>query len=384
MEFVDPEDEPQSFRRPPPPDDRVWRHPSEMGAAARPSNRRQLWLVGLSAALAASLLSTGLAVIAGSLLDSGRGGGEGVEQASLLPIGTLGGGAAGVDVTRIVEKVRPAIAQLKVAAGGGGGSGVMVRSDGELLTNAHVVGGNDAVTVVLAGGRELPGRVVGSDPDTDTAVVKVDGGPYPVAELGNAGDLKVGQPAVAVGSAGVTAGVITALHRTAWTGSGSTVLLDMVQTDVAVAPGSSGGALVDAAGRVMGITTSDGTAAGLGFATPIDIARGAAEQLMAMGTVVPVWLGVEVSDLEGSAATDLQLDGGAVVDKVRTDSPAERAGLTARDVIVGMDGHPVTSLGMLVGAVRTHRPGDVVALDVVRDGQHRAVKVTVGERPPGS
>lgn len=393
MEFVDPEDEPQSFRRPPPPDDRLWRHPSEMGRIARPSNRRQLWLVGLSAALAASLLSTGLAVIAGSLLDSGRGGGDGVEQASLLPIGTSGGGTSGVDVTRIVDKVRMAIAQLKV--GTGGGSGVMVRSDGEVLTNAHVVDGAGAVTVVLAGGREVAGWVVGTDRDTDTAVVKVDGGPYPVAELGNAADLKVGQPAIAVGApAGgasgpaVTVGVIEALHRTMRTGVGSTVLLDMVQTDAPIAPASSGGALLDGAGRVVGIATAapapDGTAGGFGFATPIDMAKAAAEQLMTLGTVVPVWLGVEVSDLEGAAASDLQLEGGAVVDKVRSDSPAERAGLTARDVIVGMDGHPVTSLGMLVGAVRTHRPGDVVTVDVMRDRQHRAVKVTVGERPPGS
>jgi len=109
-----------------------------------------------------------------------------------------------------------------------------------------------------------------------------------------------------------------------------------------------------------------------------------ADQLMATGTVVPVWLGVEVSDLDGPTAADLQLEGGAVVDNVRADSPAERAGLSARDMIVGMDGHPVTSLGMLVGAVRTHRPGDVVTLDVMRDRQHRAVKVTVGERPAGS
>lgn len=394
MEFVDPEDEPQPFRRPPPPDDRVWRHPSEMGPAARPSNRRQLWLVGLSAALAASLLSTGLAVIAGSLLASSRGGGDGAEQASLLPIGTIGAGTAGVDVTRIVDKVRLAITQLKVGTASSG-SGVMVRSDGEVLTNAHMVDGADAVTVVLAGGREVPGRVVGTDRDSDTAVVKVEGGPYPVAELGNAGDLKVGQPAIAVGApaagAGgptVTVGVIEALHRTMRTGVGSTVLLDMVQTDAPIAPGSSGGALLDGAGRVVGISTAapapDGTAGGFGFATPIDTVRSAAEQLMTVGTVVPVWLGVEVSDLDGAAATDLQLDGGAVVDNVRTGSPAERAGLTARDVIVAMDGHPVTSLGMLVGAVRTHRPGDVVSLDVLRDRQYHAVKVTVGERPPGS
>jgi S1-C subfamily serine protease len=156
-----------------------------------------------------------------------------------------------------------------------------------------------------------------------------------------------------------------------------------VQTDAPIAPGSSGGALVDGAGRVVGITTVLAGADGFGFATPIDVARAAAEQLMATGRVVPVWLGVDGSDLDGATASNLQLAGGALVDTVRTDSPAERAGLAAKDVIVGVDGRPVMSLGMLAVAVRAHRPGDVVTLDVVRDRQHRGMKVTVAERPPG-
>jgi S1-C subfamily serine protease len=238
----------------------------------------------------------------------------------------------------------------------------------------------------------MPGIVVGSDPDTDTAVVKVDGGPYPVAELGSAAELKVGQPAIAIGSPlalkggpSVTPGVISALHRSVRTGNGATVLMDMVQTDAPIAPGSSGGALLDGAGRVIGITTAmDGAAGSFGFATPIEVARASAEQLLATGKVVPVWLGVEGSDLDGAAATELQVDGGAMVDKVKVDSPAERAGIAAKDVIVGVDGRPVSSLGMLAVAVRTHHPGDVVTLDVVRDHQHHGMRVTVAERPPGS
>jgi serine protease Do len=383
MEFVDPEDEPQQFRRPPPPDDRVWRHPSEMGPV-RPAPRRQRWMVGLTAAVAASLISTGLAVIAGSLLDGGRGGAAGVDRSGVLSLGLAGSGSA-PDVAQIAERVRPAITQLKVEAGRStSGSGVIFGSDGQVLTNAHVVEGATVITVVLATGREVPGKVVGSDADTDIAVVKIDGGPYPVAELGTASDLKVGQQAVAVGSPSVTVGAITALHRSVRSGTGSTVLMDMVQTDAPIAPGSSGGALVDGAGRVVGISTVLAGADGFGFATPIDVARAAAEQLMATGKVTPVWLGVEGSDLDGATASNLQLEGGALVDTVRTDSPAERAGLAAKDVIVGVDGRPVMSLGMLAVAVRAHRPGDVVTLDVVRDRQHHGMKVTVAERPPGS
>jgi S1-C subfamily serine protease len=186
----------------------------------------------------------------------------------------------------------------------------------------------------------------------------------------------------------VTAGVISALHRPVVARSGTTVLMDMVQTDAPVAPGSSGGALVDGAGRVVGITTAvagvDGATNGFGFATTIDVARAAAEQLVAHGRVVPVWLGVEGTDLDGAAATDMQLEGGALVDQVKADSPAERAGLAAKDVIVSVDGRPVMSLGMLAVAVRTHNPGDVLTLDVIRDHQHHGMKVTVVERPAGA
>jgi len=247
--------------------------------------------------------------------------------------------------------------------------------------------------VVLSSGRELQARVVGSDPDTDTAVVKVDGGPFPVAEMGSTTDLKVGQEAIAIGSPlgltggpSVTVGVVSAMHRTVSTRTGQT-LMDMVQTDAPLAPGSSGGVLLDARGRVIGITTAvamtDTGTEGFGFATPIDAVRSAAEQLVTAGRVVSVWLGVEGNDLDGATAQALDVDGGAIVERVKAGSPAERAGLAARDVIVGVNGKPVTSMGMLVVSVRSHRPGEVCTLDVVRDNQHHAMLVTVAERPPG-
>ena len=392
MEFVEPDDEPQRYRVPPPPDDRLWRHPSEMGAMRSPV-RRQLWAVGLASALAASVLSTTLAVAVGSLLDAGKDSEAPVNTSAVLP-GPVAG-TAKADVVAIADRVRPAIAQLKVERGrSGSGSGVLFRSDGHLLTNAHVVEGATSVTVVLSTGREVPARVVGSDADSDTAVVKIDGGPFPVAELGTTADLKVGQEAVAIGSPlgltggpSVTAGIVSALHRSVRTRNGQ-ALSDMVQTDAPIAPGSSGGALLDANGRVIGITTAlamtDTGAEGFGFATPIDTARSAAEQLITTGKVVTVWLGVEGSDLDGATALDLKVDGGAIIERVRSDGPAERAGLAARDIIVGVDGKPVTSMGMLAVSVRAHRPGDVLTLDVVRDKEHHGMKVTVAERPPGS
>jgi S1-C subfamily serine protease len=391
MEFVEPDDEPQRYREPPSPDDRLWRHPSEI-AVKRPPARRQLWVVGLASALAASLLSTGLAVVAGNLLDAG-GSSAGIDSAGLFTQPTLVGARA--DVVSVAERVRPAIVQLKVEKGRtGSGSGVLFRSDGHILTNAHVVDGATSVSVVLSSGRELAARVVGSDPDSDTAVVKIDGGPFPVAELGSTYDLKAGQQAIAIGSPlgltggpSVTVGVISALHRSVRTRTGQS-LMDMVQTDAPIAPGSSGGALLDADGKVIGITTAlavtDAGAEGFGFAIAIDAARNAADQLITTGKVVTVWLGVEGSDLDGATAVDLKVDGGAMIEKVKADSPAERAGLAPRDVIVRVDNKPVTSMTMLVVAVRAHRPGDVFTVEIVREKQHHGMTVTVAERPAGS
>lgn len=389
MEFVEPEDGPQSYRSPLPPADRVWRHPSEV-SFKRPSVRRQLWAVGIMSAVAASLLSTGLAVVAGTLLD--QGGSTRTLRSSVLP-GPVP--AAGDGVVEIAERFRSALVELRVDKGRVSGSGVLFRSDGHILTNAHVVEGGTSVTAVLSNGREIPARVVGFDANTDTAVVKIDEGPYPVARLGTTADLKVGQQAVAIGSplglAGgpsVTVGVVSALHRTVRARNSTQALVDMIQTDAPIAPGSSGGALLDANGNVIGLTTAVAITEtgndGFGFAIPIDAARYAADQLIDTGKVKSVWLGVECIDLDGPTAVSLRIAGGTMVEGVRSDSPAEHAGLATRDVIVSIDNRPVRSLGMLLVMLREHRPGDVVDLEVVRSNEHRSIRVTVAERPPGS
>lgn len=388
MELVEPEDDPGSYRSPLPPDDRLWRHPSEMGMPApERASRRSLWLVVGVAAVGAGLLSTGLVVVAVTLL-AGRDGGP-VERPQVLarPLTT----SVSVDegAVQAAERARPAIAQVRPDHGRRG-SGVIFRSDGHLLTSASVVDGATSVRVVLADGRELPARVVGSDPETDTAVVKIDGGTFPVVTMGTAADLEVGQRAVAVGGSpvraggpSVTSGVVSGLHRSVRTRSGSHTMHDMVQTDASVPPESSGGALLDAGGSVVGITTAAaGGGGGSGFAVPIDVARSVADQLMASGRVVNVWIGIQGQDLDLVTAGEMDLDGGAMVADVKRNSPAERGGMAARDVIVAVNGRPIVSMGQLVVALRLSRPGAAVTLEVMRERQRHSMTVTVAERPP--
>ena len=379
-----------------PPDDRLWRHPSEVAAhpfsPPFPLSQREprVWTIAVLVGVISSLLTAGLIAVAGGFRDR-----EipvrSVEREVATPVSVRGGGT-GADVAEIAERLRAAIVQIEVDGNDvrGSGSGVMFRSDGHLLTNHHVVEGADSITVVLADGKQLKGRVVGGDEDTDIAVVKVDGDKMPTATLGTVDGLKVGHEAIAIGSplglAGgpsVTTGVVSALGRQVDSRDGQ--LLDMIQTDAPIAPGSSGGALVDARGAVIGVTTAiaitEVGAEGLGFATPIDIARDVAEQLITTGRVVHVWLGIEGHDLEEERATSLGIDSGALVRKVHPSSPAAKAGIAPSDIITSIEGKPVTSMGMLVLALRSRKPGDVVSVGLLRDTQRHTMRVTLAERP---
>ncbi len=383
-----------AFRVPPAPDDRLWRHPTEVAPAASPHRRKATtasWSVVMVSSLAASVLTFGLVAASGAM---DRDEAEPAVVREAAPVVAPTGAAAVLEpVVQIAEDVSPAIVRIEVSGDRSGtGSGVVFRDDGYLLTNSHVVDGAERIVVVLADGSERRGTLVGADRLTDVAVVRMDGdGPFPVAVLGSAAWLRVGQSAVAIGSplgliggSSVTTGVVSALGRSVPTPEGPP-LLDMIQTDAAIAPGSSGGALLDGTGSVIGITTaiavSDTGVEGLGFATPIDIARSVADDIIATGQAVHVWLGIEGRDLDFTSAATRGLDGGAVVVEVVGDSPAAAAGLAIDDVIVAISGTPVPSMSALVIALREREPGERIDLEVVRQDDRSTIEVELASRP---
>ena len=300
--------------------------------------------------------------------------------------------AAGSSVVSVAQRLRPAIVEVRATTGNGqkvSGSGVAFRTDGHILTNRHVVEGASNVIVIASDGRSLAAKIVGTDADTDVAVLKVDSD-MPVAVLGTTSGLQVGQQAIAIGSPlglsggpSVTVGVVSALGRRI-DSEGGAPLVDMIQTDAPISPGSSGGALVDSEGNVIGITTaiavSEVGAEGLGFATPIDIARDVAEQLLSTGHVVHVWLGVRGEDLELSMAKSLGLTGGALVNEVTKDSPADVAGLHPQDIITTVNGKHVSGIADVIVNVRTRKVGEIVKVVVWREGKPHTFAVTLKER----
>ena len=290
--------------------------------------------------------------------------------------------------------------QLGTQQGEGLGSGVIYREDGHIITNDHVVRGASDIEVAFADGTTAPAEVVGSDPTSEIAVLKVDRSALPAAPApfkGNAPPI-VGQLAVAIGSpagfeATVTSGVVSAVGRefpTELTGGGNaaSALSDLIQTDAAISPGNSGGALVDRDGNIIGINVaylppSETGAVNLGFAIPSDTAVSIADQLVETGEVTTPYLGVGTADLTPEIAEqlDLPVDSGALVQRVEPGSAAEEAGVRENDVITAIEGNEVGSYGDLVGALRDYRPGDTVGLAVVRNGNENNLDVTLGERP---
>lgn len=378
-----------------PPDDRLWRHPSEVAAFGLPyepsggsGRRSRTWAIAAAAAACGAVLGVGVVALAGAF--EGRVRTVSVVERVALPARALsnadGGTAPGA--ARIADGLRPSVVEVTVDRGGGTrrASGVVFRSDGHLLTNAHVVEEATGITVTLAGGARADARVVGVDAGTDLAVLKVDEWSSVVtAPLGWATSLSLGQDVMAVGASGAgVVGMVSAVGRQVDRGT-APALVDLIQTNTPVTDGWSGGALADEQGAVVGIltsvTTPDAGVAGLGFATPIEVARAVAEQLVAGGPVARPWMGVEGGDLDAAAAQALGTVGGAVVSQVRDDGPAADAGLAAGDVITSVDGMPVASMGALRILVRAYRPGDVVRLAVVRRSVRHTMGVTLGERP---
>ena len=287
-------------------------------------------------------------------------------------------------VSSVAERLLPSVASLRLSRGGG--SAVTITPDGYLLTSAHVVGGSGSGTAALADGRELPFTTVGADPLSDLAVVRAMGDDLAAVELGDADALRVGQLVVAVGtplgfSGSVTAGVVSGLGRALPVGRGR-VVENVIQTDAALHPGNSGGALADSSGRVVGINTAvvgPGIGQGLGLAVPINQAtRHILTSLMRDGRVRRAWIGIAGAPrpLPPRAAREVGRPTGVEVIEVSPASPAEAGGIRAEDIIVAINAQPVADAGDIQRLMTAHAIGRMCVLEVIRHGERRYIGIT--------
>ena len=395
----DPDDDVGGLRPPLHPDDRLWRHPSEL-AGLRPvpaapatttvsDPRPHPWPVALVAGLVGAALSTGVLAATGAL-STDVVEHPVVEKVAVTPIVSSPTIRGERGVAAVAEHLAPAVVRVVLTHPDGvtSGSGVVYRDDGLVLTSTRLIDGATSIDVVFADGRHLEARVLGADRMTDVAVVDVDADRLPVALLGSSTDLVVGSPTIAIGAPliegrepSVSTGVISGLHRRVDLGDGQ--LHGMIQIDAPVEVGGRGGALVDATGAVIGILgpATEGAATGFGYATPIDLARRVAAQLVASGEATHAWLGIEGADLTHAQARTMDLEGGAKVYAVQEGSPAAGAGLAEDDVITHVDGEPVSTASELVELMREHQPGDQVMVEYWRDGEVHEATVTVGQHP---
>jgi 2-alkenal reductase len=312
-------------------------------------------------------------------------------------------------VVSAVEKIGPSVVTLvaQVTTGQAVGSGIVYDAAGWILTNKHVIATAKSVDVRLQDGRTFPGTVYGQDTLTDLAIVKIDGASNLVpAPIGTSSGLQVGQMAIAIGSPlgvdypnSVTSGIVSALSRditiTSDTDlSGGTNLHGLIQTDAAINSGNSGGPLVDASGRVVGVTTAlADTAEGIGFAIPIDIAKPIMQQALAGAPLSRPFIGISYVALDAGLATEHNLaldhgawvhkeDGnGASIDAIVTDGPADQAGIETGDIIVAIEGQQIDATNSLEDALVRYAPGRSISIDLYRDGKYITVHVTLGTRP---
>jgi S1-C subfamily serine protease len=298
----------------------------------------------------------------------------------------------------VVQKVQPSIVTVfaernagRVGTSQGVGSGVIYRADGIILTNHHVVADATRVEVALADGSRIAGRVAATDPDTDLAVVRVDRTGLPAATFQNALP-EVGSLAIVLGSPlgfekTVTAGIVSGLHRSIPGSATETrALVDLIQTDAAISPGNSGGAMVDGSGRVLGISVAyvppQQGAVAVGFAIPAATATRAADELLEHGHARHAYLGLQPAALSPDTARGLQVSGGGVlVYALAPQGPAAQAGIRPGDVLTAIGGQKITSVEGLFAALRQHDPGERVAISYVRDGDTHTTHAQITDRP---
>jgi serine protease Do len=271
------------------------------------------------------------------------------------------------------------------------GSGVIISEDGHIVTNNHVVAGASKLTIVLGDKRKFEAKVVGTDPMTDVAVIKIDARNLPAAVLGDSDAVQVGQWVIAVGNPfellrTVTHGIISAKGRSS---VGLAAYEDFIQTDAAINPGNSGGALADLDGNVIGINAAisspTGGNVGLGFAIPINMVKSVVTELLARGRVIRGYLGTGAQDIDDSLVTPLKLKNakGALIGDVMPDSPAARAGIRTGDVIVEFGGKSVATSSDFRKMTAQTAPGTRVRIGLFRNGEKMDVEATLGERPEG-
>ena len=380
--------------------------PATPAAPAAPAPRRFGILAVVLAALVGGLIGAaaigvaGLALYAPARFESSS---PAVETLSPEPVSIDVSGVDTTFVEAVAEKVTPSVVNVAVEQQArdpwtgnvvtqlvANGSGVIIREDGYILTNNHVVEGASGLIVTI-GTEDVSARVVGTDPSSDLAVIKIERTGLPAAEVGSSAGLVVGPPVVAIGSPfglekTVTSGIISALGRSSVTSgsSGITTYTSLIQTDAAINPGNAGGALTDAGGRIIGINTliqtTSGSSAGIGFAIPIDFAMQIATELINTGRAEHPFMGVGTATIDSSYANQMGLPvtSGALVQSVMTGSPAQAAGMKRGDVIVSIGGMTVESVEGVFTAVRAHKVGETVEVEIVRGEERMTLTVTLG------
>jgi len=352
---------------------------------------RQPWLIALGAALGITMLGTASASPKKSAIDE-----DALARAVAFET-ALTGVAESVSPSVVsiqVEVARPQNQGLPFFFGGqsrggivrGGGSGIILRSDGYVLTNNHVVHEASRIEVRLKNGKSFPAKLVGADSATDLAMLKIDARGLPQAEFASSEKARVGQFVIAIGSPfgldyTVTTGVLSAKGRG---GIGANEIEDYLQTDASINPGNSGGPLVNLHGRVLGINTMIiGRGSGIGFAIPSEIAQRVARQLIESGTVKRAWLGVSFQEITPELAAHFggSFDGGALINAVVPQGPADKAGLRAGDVITAVGDHKIREGHDLLRTVLRHGVDERLTLEVRRGGKTKKVTLVTGERP---
>ena len=270
------------------------------------------------------------------------------------------------------------------------GSGVIVSPEGYILTNHHVVEAADQIEVALADGRKAKAHVIGSDPETDLAVIKIElPGKLPAITLGHSERAQVGDMVLAIGNPfgvgqTVTMGIISALKRDHL---GLSTFENFIQTDAAINPGNSGGALVDVDGNLIGINSAiysqNGGSLGIGFAVPVSTAKKTMEQIIQNGSVTRGWIGASVQELTPELAESFKLGDlkGVLITDVMHNSPADLAGVKAGDILLSIDGKPITNWSTMLETVANLPPGKVAPVKLVRNGAEMVMQVKIGKRP---